>query len=166
MFYYNITRDKLYYTRLNKRMFLLNKRIFITCKFLAAAYKRDFTVCLVVPNFTLFVLFSPSLKSLDLVTMKALDSKVNIVPVIAKADTITKNELHKFKLKVSDRTFQGTHCTGKTGKVGGGILVRENTGNLEILPKHRENIGNWVCLSCKFPDMLKLDKSAKSVLCL
>ena len=41
------------------------------------------------------------LKSLDLVTMKGLDSKVNIIPVIAKADTITKNELHKFKLKVS-----------------------------------------------------------------
>jgi len=41
-----------------------------------------------------------SLKSLDLVTMKALDSKCNIIPVIAKADTITKNELHKFKIKI------------------------------------------------------------------
>ncbi|CAH1776876.1 unnamed protein product [Owenia fusiformis] len=41
-----------------------------------------------------------SLKSLDLVTMKALDSKVNIIPVIAKADTITKVELHKFKMKI------------------------------------------------------------------
>ena len=33
--------------------------------------------------------------------MKALDSKVNIIPVIAKADTITKTELHKFKANVS-----------------------------------------------------------------
>merc|ERR1712002_244971 len=41
-----------------------------------------------------------SLKSLDLVTMKALDSKVNIIPVIAKADIITKQELQKFKLKI------------------------------------------------------------------
>ncbi|XP_028816053.1 septin-8-A-like isoform X4 [Denticeps clupeoides] len=41
-----------------------------------------------------------SLKSLDLVTMKKLDSKVNIVPIIAKADTISKNELHKFKIKI------------------------------------------------------------------
>lgn len=41
-----------------------------------------------------------SLKSLDLVTMKKLDSKVNIIPVIAKADTITKTELDKFKAKV------------------------------------------------------------------
>ncbi|XP_072541396.1 septin 10 [Salminus brasiliensis] len=41
-----------------------------------------------------------SLKSLDLVTMKKLDSKVNIIPVIAKADTISKSELHKFKVKI------------------------------------------------------------------
>ncbi|KAG5263963.1 hypothetical protein AALO_G00270590 [Alosa alosa] len=41
-----------------------------------------------------------SLKSLDLVTMKKLDSKVNIIPIIAKADTISKSELHKFKIKV------------------------------------------------------------------
>ncbi|KAJ8298529.1 hypothetical protein KUTeg_025060 [Tegillarca granosa] len=40
-----------------------------------------------------------SLKALDLVTMKKLDSKVNIIPVIAKADTITKAELQKFKAK-------------------------------------------------------------------
>uniref|UniRef100_A0A8D2C2I1 Septin 8 n=1 Tax=Sus scrofa TaxID=9823 RepID=A0A8D2C2I1_PIG len=41
-----------------------------------------------------------SLKSLDLVTMKKLDSKVNIIPIIAKADTISKSELHKFKIKI------------------------------------------------------------------
>ncbi|XP_051834207.1 septin-8 isoform X6 [Antechinus flavipes] len=41
-----------------------------------------------------------SLKSLDLVTMKKLDSKVNIIPIIAKADTISKSELHKFKNKI------------------------------------------------------------------
>ncbi|XP_077864125.1 septin-11-like isoform X2 [Saccoglossus kowalevskii] len=41
-----------------------------------------------------------SLKSLDLVTMKKLDSKVNIIPVIAKADTVSKGELHKFKIKI------------------------------------------------------------------
>ncbi|KAG7464811.1 hypothetical protein MATL_G00169650 [Megalops atlanticus] len=41
-----------------------------------------------------------SLKSLDLVTMKKLDSKVNVIPIIAKADTICKSELHKFKIKI------------------------------------------------------------------
>ena len=71
---------------------------------------------------------------------------------------------------------------GKTGKMTKKIPVRENTGNLEILPKHRENTGNLVCSSWKFPDskgkgyfeicrkitnfLFKLDKSAKSVLCM
>ncbi|XP_076021064.1 septin-8-A-like isoform X1 [Genypterus blacodes] len=41
-----------------------------------------------------------SLKSLDLVTMKKLDSKVNVVPIIAKADTVSKSELHKLKIKI------------------------------------------------------------------
>ncbi|XP_053497984.1 septin-8-A-like isoform X3 [Ictalurus furcatus] len=41
-----------------------------------------------------------SLRSLDLVTMKMLDSKVNIIPIIAKADTISKSDLHKFKIKI------------------------------------------------------------------
>ncbi|MCL4118257.1 UNVERIFIED_CONTAM: hypothetical protein GTU68_050626 [Idotea baltica] len=40
------------------------------------------------------------LKSIDLVCMKKLDSKVNIIPVIAKADTISKAELSKFKSRV------------------------------------------------------------------
>ncbi|KAM9061510.1 septin-8-like [Sarcophilus harrisii] len=41
-----------------------------------------------------------SLKSLDLVTMKMLDRMVNIIPVIAKADTITKSELPRFKSRI------------------------------------------------------------------
>ncbi|XP_032384381.1 septin-8-A isoform X1 [Etheostoma spectabile] len=41
-----------------------------------------------------------SLKSLDLVTMKKLDSKVNIIPIIAKADTVSKSELDKLKIKI------------------------------------------------------------------
>lgn len=40
------------------------------------------------------------LKSLDLVCMKKLDTKVNIIPIIAKADTISKAELQKFKSKI------------------------------------------------------------------
>ena len=33
--------------------------------------------------------------------------------------------------------IQGPNCTGKTGKMAPKFPVRENTGNLEILPKHR-----------------------------
>lgn len=32
--------------------------------------------------------------------MKKLDQKVNIIPIIAKADTISKTELQKFKSKI------------------------------------------------------------------
>ena len=40
--------------------------------------------------------------------------------------------------EVVKASVQGTHGTGKTGKMTQKIPVRENTGNLEILPKHRE----------------------------
>ncbi|KAK9877748.1 hypothetical protein WA026_019428 [Henosepilachna vigintioctopunctata] len=40
------------------------------------------------------------LKSIDLVCMKKLDQKVNIIPIMAKADTISKTELQKFKSKI------------------------------------------------------------------
>ncbi|KAK7081138.1 Septin-6 [Halocaridina rubra] len=40
------------------------------------------------------------LKSIDLVCMKKLDSKVNIIPIIAKADTVSKAELSKFKQRI------------------------------------------------------------------
>jgi len=49
------------------------------------------------------------LKALDLVTMKKLDNKVNIIPIIAKADTITKAELQKFKAKVNTQTPLQAH---------------------------------------------------------
>ena len=42
-----------------------------------------------------------SIKSLDLVCMKQLDKRVNIIPIIAKADTISRNELKEFKQRVS-----------------------------------------------------------------
>jgi septin 6/8/11 len=32
--------------------------------------------------------------------MKHLDSKVNIIPIIAKSDTISKNELQRFKQNI------------------------------------------------------------------
>lgn len=41
-----------------------------------------------------------SLRPLDVEFMKALHEKVNIVPVLAKADTLTPSEIKKKKLKV------------------------------------------------------------------
>lgn len=45
--------------------------------------------------------FAASLKPLDVEFMKAIHSKVNIVPVIAKADTLTLRERDRLKRRVS-----------------------------------------------------------------
>ena len=50
-----------------------------------------------------FYFISPTghgLKPLDIEFMKALHNKVNIVPVIAKSDTMTKKELQRLKMRV------------------------------------------------------------------
>jgi len=41
-----------------------------------------------------------SIRSLDLMTMKALDKKCNIIPIIAKSDTVSKSELDTFKANI------------------------------------------------------------------
>lgn len=53
-----------------------------------------------------FVCVGHGLKSLDLVCMKKLDTKVNIIPIIAKADTISKSELQRFKVSRLLRVFR------------------------------------------------------------
>jgi len=40
------------------------------------------------------------LKALDVVTMRELAKRVNVIPVIAKADTTSKEELIRFKQRV------------------------------------------------------------------
>lgn len=49
-----------------------------------------------------FSLLCYRLKPLDIEFMKQLHNKVNIVPVIAKADVLTKKEMQKLKKKVLD----------------------------------------------------------------
>ena len=41
-----------------------------------------------------------SLKPLDIEIMKRLGTRVNLIPVIAKADTLTQNDLAIFKQRV------------------------------------------------------------------
>ena len=45
-----------------------------------------------------------SLKPLDIEFMKRLHDKVNIIPLIAKADTLTPDECREFKKTVSTST--------------------------------------------------------------
>ena len=54
-------------------------------------------------------LISPSghsLTPLDIVTMKALQSKVNIIPVIAKADTLGPKEIRRFKAVIREELLE------------------------------------------------------------
>lgn len=44
--------------------------------------------------------FGHGLRATDLITMKEIDKKVNLIPVIAKADTITKDELTALRKKI------------------------------------------------------------------
>lgn len=39
--------------------------------------------------------------------MKRLGTRVNLIPVIAKADTLTQNDLQTFKQRVSDSVYIG-----------------------------------------------------------
>ena len=43
------------------------------------------------------------LKPLDIECMKALHHKVNIIPIIAKADALTSEELHQMKQNVCQK---------------------------------------------------------------
>ena len=45
------------------------------------------------------------LKALDLVTLQELSKRVNVIPVIAKSDTACKDELIRFKQKVSFKFY-------------------------------------------------------------
>jgi septin family protein len=57
--------------------------------------------------FSLYVLifYYSSLKPLDIEIMKRLGSRVNLIPVIAKADTLTPADLKKFKDNVRHYHF-------------------------------------------------------------
>lgn len=43
-----------------------------------------------------------TLKPLDIITMKKLSSRVNLIPVIGKADTLTPNEMLEFKKRIRE----------------------------------------------------------------
>ena len=78
------------------------------------------------------------------------------------------------------RIIQGTHGTGKTGKWPNIFPVRENTGNLDILPKLWGKNMEFLRQILQYPFPLgsgnlqleqnlskaKLDRSAKAALCM
>ena len=59
------------------------------------------------PYSFLFDLFTPPpsvsrLKQIDIEFMRRLHTKVNLIPIIAKADTLTDEEIAAFKARVSN----------------------------------------------------------------
>ncbi|XP_055118867.1 uncharacterized protein [Symphalangus syndactylus] len=73
---------------------------------------------------------NPSLTPLDIEFMKCLHEKVNIIPLIAKADTLTPEECQQFK-KQSLQYCLGTSGNSKPRphmkKTGKGFVTMENT---------------------------------------
>lgn len=53
-----------------------------------------------------------SLKPLDIETMKRLGTRVNLIPVIAKADTITPTDLVALKAKVGRQPTRRACASG------------------------------------------------------
>ncbi|XP_008982400.3 septin-14 isoform X1 [Callithrix jacchus] len=84
-----------------------------------------------------------SLKSLDLLTMKNLDSKVNIIPLIAKADTVSKNDIQTFKRKIMSelisngiRIYQfptDDETTAQTNSSVNGLLPFAVVGSTDVV---------------------------------
>lgn len=62
-------------------------------------YVLNYLVYFLNISFHIF-LFNYRLKPLDIELMKKLHNKVNIVPVIAKSDVLTKKEVQKLKKRV------------------------------------------------------------------
>jgi len=78
-----------------------------------------------------------TLKPLDIEVMKRLGTRVNLIPVIAKADTMTPTDLHKFKKRVSFYSFFRRAYSQRRGwEVG-----KEKEGELTVT-----NIQNWISL--------------------
>lgn len=69
-----------------------------------------------------------SLRPIDVIVMKKLSEVVNVVPVIAKADSLTLEERESFKQKVS------TVSCGVDGGIGAGVVDRRTSDPGRALP--------------------------------
>ena len=56
-----------------------------------------------------FCLASQSLREMDIELMRRLSPRVNVIPVIGKADSLTPSELKAFKKRVNSSNFCRVH---------------------------------------------------------
>lgn len=93
--------------------------------------------------------------------MKKLDSKVNIIPIIAKADTISKVELQKFKIKVCSNYIFSTYlfkinspCENWLNLKSIEIFLKQMYIKTNILRlKLAEFVENYLCTVSKYLSM-------------
>ncbi|ROI64839.1 Septin-2 [Anabarilius grahami] len=86
--------------------------------------------------------FGHGLKPLDVEFMKAIHSKVNIVPVIAKADTLTLRERDRLKRR---RTAAPLPDLSRTIMKGGSSLCRTIWPSCNVSGRLAEKAGSAVC---------------------
>lgn len=93
---------------------------------------------------TVCVVFLRRLRPLDVEFMKALHEKVNIVPVLAKADTLTPSEVKKKKIKVSSPRA--------SARAGGDTDAHTHALFVPLRPQIREEIEQYGIKIYQFPD--------------
>lgn len=79
--------------------------------------------------------------------MKALHEKVNIVPVLAKADTLTPSEVKKKKIKASSPHVSASRCSGSKD-----TDVQKHAFFVPFRPQIREEIEQYGIKIYQFPD--------------
>lgn len=80
-----------------------------------------------------------SLKPLDLETMKRISTRANLIPVIAKSDTLTQSELNKLKSRIRQVIeTQQIHIFTPPLEYNDG--TKSNSPNLELDENNEENL--------------------------
>lgn len=91
------------------------------------------------------MVFLHRLRPLDVEFMKALHEKVNIVPVLAKADTLTPSEVKKKKIKVGSPRVTASRCSSSKDAELHDVLV-------PLGSQIREEIEQYGIKIYQFPD--------------
>ena len=96
-----------------------------------------------------------ALKPLDIEVMRRLHTKVNLIPVIAKADTLTDEEIVMFKQRVSDLLIYRINHVNKTRSWPISITTRSRSSKDRGMNLTMKKPSQKIMKSCpKFPSLL------------
>ena len=98
-----------------------------------------------------------ALKPLDIEVMRRLHTKVNLIPVIAKADTLTDEEIVMFKQRVSDLLIYEINYANKTRFWPISITTRSRSSKDRGMNSTMKKPSQKIMKSCpKFPSLLSV----------